>query len=67
MSSNLQDQHLRLVDLELALQALAQALSGPDHMKRQVVEDAAQRLRVGGSYGAAAVLVGDLEIAPYRR
>jgi len=67
MSSDLQNQHLRLVDVELALQALAKALSDPDSAKRQAVQSAAQQLRVSGAYGAAAVLVGDLEVAPYRR
>jgi hypothetical protein len=64
---NLHDQHLRLLDLELALQALAQAFTGPGSAKRDVLDDAAQRLRVKGAPGAASLLAGALADAPYRR
>lgn len=67
MSLNLHDHDLRLTDLELALQALTEALAAPGADARLAPARAAQTLRSRGAKGAAELLCGRAAEARYRR
>lgn len=67
MSLNLHDHSLRLTDLELALQALVEALAGPGSDAHAGLAAAAQNLRSRGAKGAAGLLLGRAAEAAYRR
>lgn len=67
MSLNLHDHSLRLADLELAVHALTEALTGSEAAKRQAVVEAARKLQARGAKGAADLLAGRFAEAAYRR
>lgn len=62
---NLHDQHLRLLDLEIALIALARGLANVGGA--EVLQQAIRKVRVEGAKGAEDLLRGDRASAAYRR
>lgn len=62
---NLHDQHLRILDLEIAFTALARGLGAAGYA--QVLEHAIQKTRTEGAKGAEGLLRDQRASAAYRR